>query len=96
MSGRYLVYGLAVAGAAVVRAATGRGIDVVVVDDSAPDGRRALAAELGVELVVAPSPDGLDSLVAACDVVVPAPGVPETHALFAAARRHGRPVHSEL
>jgi UDP-N-acetylmuramoylalanine--D-glutamate ligase len=91
-----LVYGLAVAGAATVRALQRRGVEVRVVDDSGDRRRQDLATDLGVELVVAPDGDALDRLVAATDVVVPAPGVPETHPLFAAAAAAGRPVVSEL
>ena len=91
-----LVYGLAVAGRATVLALARRGVDVVVADDTVTDGRRELAAELGVELVEAPDDDQLARLVAAADVVVPAPGVPETHRLFAVAAAAGRPVVSEI
>jgi UDP-N-acetylmuramoylalanine--D-glutamate ligase len=91
-----LVYGLAVAGAATVRALHRRGVEVRVVDDTGDHRRQQLAADLGVELVVAPDSDALDRLVASSDVVVPAPGVPETHPLFAASAAAGRPVVSEL
>jgi UDP-N-acetylmuramoylalanine--D-glutamate ligase len=89
-----LVYGLGVAGAATVRALQRRRVDVVTIDDD--ERRRAIADELGVELVVAPDADELARRVAGADLVVPAPGVPETHPLFAAARAAGRPVVSEL
>jgi UDP-N-acetylmuramoylalanine--D-glutamate ligase len=91
-----LVYGLAVAGAATVRALRRRGIEVVAADDTGDQRRHELAADLGVELVVAPDPGTLDRLVSAAEVVVPAPGVPETHRLFASAAAAGRPVMSEL
>jgi UDP-N-acetylmuramoylalanine--D-glutamate ligase len=91
-----LVHGLAIAGAATVRALQARGFDVVAADDSVDDRKRALAAELGVELVVAPDPARLAELVGDSELVVPAPGVPETHPLFAAATAGGRPVWSEL
>ena len=92
-----LVYGLAVAGAATVRALRQRGIDVVAADDRVDDAKRHLAAELDVELVDAPDDEPAGTrLVAASERVVPAPGVPETHRLFAMARDAGRPVVSEL
>jgi UDP-N-acetylmuramoylalanine--D-glutamate ligase len=91
-----LVYGLAVAGAATVRALQRRGIEVRVADDTGDRRRRQLAADLGVELVVAPGDGALDGLVAASDIVVPAPGVPETHPLFAAAAAAACRVVSEL
>jgi UDP-N-acetylmuramoylalanine--D-glutamate ligase len=89
-----LVYGLGVAGAATVRALQRRGAEVVAIDDDAR--RRAVADDLGVELVVAPDADELARRVAGSEVVVPAPGVPESHPLFAAAGAAGRPVVSEL
>ena len=91
---RSLVYGLAVTGASTVRALVLRGHEVVVVDDQIDDAKRALADELGVELL--PAPATLDALVGDCDLVSPSPGVPETHDVIAAARRHGVPVRSEI
>jgi UDP-N-acetylmuramoylalanine--D-glutamate ligase len=91
-----LVYGLAVAGAATVRALTARGYDVAVADDSDTPARRQLASDLGVELVSAPDDRRLADLVGHSDVVVPAPGVPESHRLIDAAQRVGRPVVSEI
>ena len=74
-----LVYGLAVAGAATVRALTAAAVDVIAADDAESPAKRQLAAELDVELVIAPSDDELAALVGRSDVVVPAPGVPEDH-----------------
>ena len=91
-----LVHGLAVAGAATVRALHRRGYEVIAADDAADDARRDLAAELGVDLVAAPDRDALRRLVATADLVVPAPGVAETHPLFAAAAEAQRPVLSEI
>jgi len=91
---RSLVYGLAVTGASTVRALAQRGHDVVVVDDQIDDAKRALAAELGVELLTTPA--SLEALVGDCDLVSPSPGVPETHDVVAAARRRGVPVRSEI
>ena len=91
---RALVYGLAVAGASTVRALGRRGHDVVVVDDAMDDAKRDLANALGVELLPTP----LDPGAFACqfDVVVPAPGLPETHAIVEAARRGGVELVSEI
>ena len=91
-----LVYGLAVAGAATVRALAARGFDVVAADDADTPARRQLAADLGVELVIAPDDDQLAALVERSDVVVPAPGVPERHRVIAAAQRQGRRLVSEI
>lgn len=93
---RALVYGLAAAGAATVRALTRRAVDVIVADDTDGKAQRALAAELGVELVVGPADAQLDRLLRSVDLVVPAPGVPEDHRLFTAAAAGGCRVASEL
>jgi UDP-N-acetylmuramoylalanine--D-glutamate ligase len=91
-----LVHGLAVAGAATARALQARGEDVVASDDAVDARKAALADELGIELVTAPDAVRLAALVAASELVVPAPGVPETHPVFAVAAAAGRPVVSEL
>src|SRR5262245_51038669 len=91
-----LVYGLAVAGEAVARALVARGIEVVIADDNVMPRRRQVAAELGAELVHAPEGDDLATLISGCDLIVPAPGVPESHRLIGAARAAGRRVVSEL
>lgn len=93
---RALVYGLAVAGEATVRAMLSRGVDVIAADDTSTPDRLARAGDLGVDLHVAPDDTALDSLLAAVDVVVPAPGVPEGHRLFAAATTRGVDVVSEI
>jgi UDP-N-acetylmuramoylalanine--D-glutamate ligase len=91
-----LVVGFAVTGQAMARALRTRGHGVVVVDDHpSPDARRA--AELAaVELVESPTEDELIALVGAVDAVLPSPGVPDRHPVFAAARRAGVPVLSEF
>ncbi len=91
-----LVYGLAVTGASTVRALQRRGWDVVAADDTVTTERSALADELGVVLVEAPDPALLSDLVASCELVCPAPGIPEFHAVIQAARQHGVEVVSEI
>jgi UDP-N-acetylmuramoylalanine--D-glutamate ligase len=91
-----LVYGLAVTGVATARALVARGENVVAADDRATAEMELAAADLGVELVIAPDDDSLAALVAASDVVVPAPGVPEDHRVIAAARERGVRLFSEL
>jgi UDP-N-acetylmuramoylalanine--D-glutamate ligase len=93
---RVLVYGVGVAGMATVRALTRRNIDVIAVDDVADDSRRDELQRLGVDLVVAPDASTLDDLVGRSTMVAPAPGVPESHQVVAAARRAGRRVVTEL
>lgn len=92
MSGT-LVFGLGVTGRAVVAALARRGLEVVAADDR-PDAAAAL--DVDVEVVAAPDADRLRRLVAAADEVVPAPGLPDHHPLFALASELGTPVRSEL
>jgi UDP-N-acetylmuramoylalanine--D-glutamate ligase len=91
-----LVFGLGVTGAAVARALVAHGHDVVVADDAAGPAARAAAADLRLDLVEAPAAGELAALVAGADAVLPAPGLPARHPLFAAARAAGVPVLSEF
>jgi UDP-N-acetylmuramoylalanine--D-glutamate ligase len=91
-----LIYGIAITGDALGRALHDRGYRVLVADDSPNDAKSSAAAALGADLVAAPDARQLDALVGASDIVCPAPGVPETHAVIAAAHRHGVPIRSEL
>jgi UDP-N-acetylmuramoylalanine--D-glutamate ligase len=91
-----LVYGMAISGEAVARALTARGTRVLVADDAPNEAKAAVAAAVGAELVAAPDDATLDALVASSDIVCPAPGVPETHRVIAAALRHGRSIRTEI
>jgi UDP-N-acetylmuramoylalanine--D-glutamate ligase len=92
----HLVLGLGVTGRAVLRALADHGEAAVVVDDRPSDAGRALAAELGCELVEAPDAKALGDLVRAADAVVPSPGVPDHHPVFGLAAAHDVPVLSEF
>lgn len=89
---RALVHGLAVAGESTVRALQRRGWTVTVSDDRDDEAVIGRAAELGLELIVAPAHALLDEV----DLFVPSPGVPESHGLVAAAHRRGVPIASEI
>lgn len=96
---RVLIHGMALTGVATARALLRRGIDVIAADDTVgPAGAAAArrAADVGVELVARPDPGQIATLVAGVDLVMPAPGVPETHAVITEARRQGRAIWSEL
>lgn len=93
---RTLVYGLAVTGVSTVRALQRGGVDVVVADDVITPERRAQAEDLGVELLDIPDDATLRDLVDGCDLVSPAPGVPETHRLIRVAAELGVEVVSEI
>lgn len=92
----HLVLGLGVTGRAVLRALVGHGDAAVVADDRPTDTGRALAAELGVELVEAPDAVRLAALVGEADAVLPSPGVPDHHPVFELAARLDVPVLSEF
>lgn len=96
MSERVLVYGVAVAGLATLRALIARKYEVVVVDDTVTPEKVSAVAGLGCELIGRPSSVELDALVSSCDFIAPAPGIPEEHPLISRARAHGTPLRSEL
>ncbi len=91
-----LVYGIALAGDAVAAQLAGRGWTLVVADDKPTDDKRRMAAAVGASLVEAPDQPTIERLVAHCDIVCPAPGVPETHAVIDTAVRLGRPIRTEI
>jgi UDP-N-acetylmuramoylalanine--D-glutamate ligase len=96
LAGRYLVVGFGVTGRAVASWAHAAGASAVVVEDHPGPKSAATAGELGVEFVERPTEDRLAELVASSDVVVPSPGVPVEHPVYALAARFGRPVCSEI
>ena len=89
-----LLVGFGVANRAVAAALVQRGHRVVVVDDRGGDAVGAAAADLG--LTLADDPTAIDAHVAAADLVVPTPGLPERHGVFAAADGAGVPIVSEF
>ncbi len=97
MSGhRVAVVGFGTTGRAVTRALLAAGDDVVVFDDRcSPDAEEAAAA---IGVVVEPTPAGtaLVDRLRGCDLVVPSPGVPVGHPVFAAAAAVQVPVRAEI
>lgn len=91
-----LVHGIAVAGEAVARRLVERGWNVLVSDDDPNDAKRSRAASFGTELVERPDRARLVQMVAASDLVCPAPGVPETHDLVDVAASAGVPIRTEI
>ena len=80
---RVLVYGLGIAGTSVARALVSRGHEVVLADDHLTRQHELLGQEIGAEVFPTGDLGALASLVKNVDSVMPAPGVPETHPLFA-------------
>lgn len=93
---QHLVLGLGVTGRAVLRCLVAHGEGAVAVDDRPSTAGRALAEELGVELVEAPNAAALAELVRRVDAVVPSPGVPDHHPVFAEAANAHVPILSEF
>jgi UDP-N-acetylmuramoylalanine--D-glutamate ligase len=93
---RVVVIGFGVTGRAVTRALRAHGVDVVVVDDHPTEATVGAARSEAVDLLVSPSDASLDAVLVAADAVVPSPGVPDGHPVFAAARARGVPVRSEF
>ncbi|MCU1393019.1 MAG: murD [Ilumatobacteraceae bacterium] len=93
---RALVYGVAIAGEAVIRALVGRGYEVVAADDHVTPAKQELADSLGIVLHAAPDASSIADLVDQADLVAPAPGIPETHAVVLAALATGTPLRTEI
>jgi UDP-N-acetylmuramoylalanine--D-glutamate ligase len=91
-----LVVGLAVTGRAVTRRLLERGHHVIAADDRPGPDAHTAAADLGVQLAVAPTIEELETLVGSVGVVLPSPGVPAHHPVFEIAARAGVPVWSEF
>ncbi|MEM8926111.1 MAG: UDP-N-acetylmuramoyl-L-alanine--D-glutamate ligase [Actinomycetota bacterium] len=91
-----LLVGFGVVGRAVSRALLQRGHTPVVVEDRPNDAGRAAAADLGIELVEAPTPEEWAALAERASVLLPSPGVPDHHPCFDAATRAGLAVRSEF
>ena len=91
-----LVFGFGITGRAVAEALTAHGVAVVAVDEHPTDAIRAEAASMGVEIFESPSSQVLTSLISGCDLVIPSPGIPETHPIFELATACGKEVESEF
>jgi len=90
------IHGIALSGEALAHQLVRRGWTITVADDSPDDAKRVLAGSLGTTLVERPDTAAIEALVAAADIVCPAPGVPETHAVVRAALTAGKPVKTEI
>ncbi len=91
-----VVVGMGVTGEAVARWLLDRGEAVVVVEDHPTAAAMARAKSIGVNLVNEPSAENLAQLVRDSTMVVPSPGVPVSHPVFAVAEQAGVPIVSEV
>jgi len=92
----FLVHGLGITGRAIVIALRARSLQVLASDDNPSETTISELEALGVTVIAAPDERVLVGLIAQVDAVIPTPGLPEAHPLFAAAAQVGRPVLSEL
>ncbi len=84
------------AGESTARALTRRGIEVLAADDDVTPERSDIANGLGIDLIEKPTDRDLDLMIRSCDVVSPAPGVPETHPVVLTALKRGVSLMSEI
>ena len=91
-----LLAGFGAANRAVARALGSRGHTAVAIDDRTSPDLVAAAAEMSVELVAVPDRDRLCRLLAAADLMIPTPGLPDGHPALDLARRLGVPAAGEL
>jgi UDP-N-acetylmuramoylalanine--D-glutamate ligase len=91
-----VVFGFGLTGRSVTRSLLASGDEVTVIDDHPTEETRSVAAELGAALIEAPDTATLAELVTAAGSVVPSPGVPVGHPVFALAAASGVPVVSEI
>ncbi len=79
---RILLAGFGLANQAVAKALVSRGHSVTAFDDHDTMGMPETADELGIGLHIAPSEMTLRELIDSADILVPTPGLPETHPIF--------------
>ncbi len=90
------IIGFGVTGRAVARALAHSGATPIVFDDACSAQAVAAADEIGVVLEQTPPAARLASRLAGCELVVPSPGVPVSHPVYAAAQAAGVPVRAEI
>ena len=91
-----LIVGFGITGQAVARALLARGHRPIVTEDRPGDRHREAASALALELVEAPDRDRLADLVDRATVLLPSPGVPDHHPVFALAAAGRLGVASEF
>jgi UDP-N-acetylmuramoylalanine--D-glutamate ligase len=93
---RVAVLGLALAGTAVARAMSQRGITLTLGDNRISEDHQSLAKELGAALIDMNTAGAVDALLDNVDTLMPAPGVPPSHPAIVAALQRGISVRSEI
>jgi UDP-N-acetylmuramoylalanine--D-glutamate ligase len=93
---RVVVIGFGLTGRAVAAELVAAGDAVTVLDDEPTVEASDAAEQLGLSLDPMPVGAALDRLVAGSDLVVPSPGVPVSHPVFAATQRMDVAVWAEI
>jgi len=94
--GAPLIVGFGVTGKAMARSLVGRGFAPTVIEDRPTPESEAAAEKLGVMLLAAPDHARLAAAVAETSLLLPSPGVPDHHPVFAIGAEHRIPVASEF
>lgn len=92
---RMVVMGLGITGRAVVNALQRHNVDVIAIDDHITDELRDWAAQVAVTVTSCAEHD-LETTLRGSDGLLPTPGLPDHHPVFAAATAAGVPVMSEF
>jgi len=90
------VFGLAVAGRAVATSLRERGIEVVVGDDKLTQEHQTFAQSIGAHVLDIARDGELQRVMKSVDVLSPAPGVPENHAVIRCAHENSVSIQSEI
>lgn len=91
-----MIVGFGITGQAVAAVLIERGHLPVVIDDRPGPAAEKAAEAMGIDLIAGPCADQLLAVVARATVLLPSPGVPDAHPVFAAATSAGLPVRSEF
>lgn len=93
---RFLLFGMGVTSMAAARALLQRGHTVDAFDDAPSSASLTAAESCGLLIHLGTDSEALEQACSACDALVPAPGLPDNHRVFATARAAGLPVISEF
>jgi len=91
-----LIVGFGITGQAVAAVLIERGHLPIVIDDRPGASAIEAADVMGIELVAAPSDAALSEVVDRATVLLPSPGVPDAHPVFACAAATGVSIRSEF
>lgn len=91
-----VILGFGITGQAVANVLLARGHHPSIIDDRPADDAVAMAQKLGLSVSIAPDMAGLEAALTGATVLLPSPGIPDHHPVFAAAARLGIPVRSEF